>query len=223
MDGARHVQSKASYRLLLILQALLTAPAQAGGQAWEACFDAAGQRYGIAPALLRAIAQVESNLDPAARRSNRDGSRDIGIMQINTRWLPELARYGITEKGLASDVCLNIHVGAWILALEIRRFGYGWEAVGAYHAGAGRDEARRIRRARYALRVHRRLAADRPGGPVDDGLRAGACPVSSVPGGPECSLRRPGRVPLGRDPVERRHLDPVSGLSSPHTFAQAGG
>jgi len=133
------------------------APAQAAAReaGLEACFEQAGRRYGIAPALLRAIAWVESAMDPRALNVNRDGSRDVGLMQINSRWWLRLARFGLRPDDLW-EPCTNVHVGAWILAHAIRRWGYTWEAVGAYHAG-DRPEAA-ARRARYAERVRRRLA-----------------------------------------------------------------
>lgn len=121
-----------------------------------ACFVAAGQHYGIAPELLQAIARLESGLDAEARRTDADGSTDIGLMQINSWWLPILARYGIGPKALL-DPCLNVSVGAWILAGDIRRFGYGWRAVGAYHAGTGTDRNTERRRERYAVAVYRHL------------------------------------------------------------------
>ena len=44
-------------------------------------------------------------------------------------------------------------VGAWILAGFIQQTGYGWQAVGAYNAGARPDRA--TRRSSYALAVWR--------------------------------------------------------------------
>ncbi len=83
---------------------------------------------------------------------NRDGSRDIGLMQINSSWLPTLASHGIAEYHLF-DACTSIHVGAWILAGNVSRLGYTWEAVGAYNARSAP-----LRRA-YAQKVHRELIA----------------------------------------------------------------
>lgn len=62
------------------------------------CFQLAGARYGVAPALLKAISQVESGGSPLARNLSRDGSEDIGHMQINSRWLGVLASYGINQR-----------------------------------------------------------------------------------------------------------------------------
>jgi len=118
----------------------------------RACWDEAAVRYGVDSRLLYAIARVESNLDPSAVGRNRDGSRDIGLMQINSSWLPKLAGHGISEQRLF-DACTSIEVGAWILAGNFRRMGYTWEAVGAYNA------RNPLQRQAYARRVHRELLA----------------------------------------------------------------
>ena len=44
---------------------------------------------------------------------NRDGSRDIGLMQINSSWLPTLVGHGINDHHLF-DACTSIHVGACV-------------------------------------------------------------------------------------------------------------
>lgn len=131
------------------------------------CWDAAAQRHGIAPELLYAVARTESNLDAAAmNRSHRQrtGSYDIGLMQINSRHLPQLARHGIQEADL-SDACLNLQVGAWLLADLFARHGVSWDTVGAYNAACSQlqgDDCRRAR-ASYAWKVYRRLPTSQPG------------------------------------------------------------
>ncbi|WP_321849285.1 transglycosylase SLT domain-containing protein [Pseudomonas paraveronii] len=117
------------------------------------CWQSAASRYHVDPLLLYAIAKVESGLNPGARNVNRDGSQDIGLMQINSRHLPALARFGITEQHLLTQPCTSVMVGAWLLAGFIREQGYGWQAVGAYNAGTRPD--RQARRSRYALAVWR--------------------------------------------------------------------
>ena len=118
----------------------------------HACWEQAAERYGLSPELLYAIARTESGLDPQTVGHNRNGSRDIGLMQINSAWLPRLLTHGITERDLL-DPCTSIHVGAWILAGNVQRLGYTWEAVGAYNATSPA-----LRRA-YAERVYRHVAA----------------------------------------------------------------
>ena len=118
----------------------------------QACWQQAGERYGLSPALLYAIARTESGLDPQAVGRNRNGSRDIGLMQINSAWLPRLSAHGIAERDLF-DPCTSIHVGAWILADKVRRLGYTWDAVGAYNAASPT-----LRRA-YAERVYHQVTA----------------------------------------------------------------
>jgi soluble lytic murein transglycosylase-like protein len=118
----------------------------------DACWDEAAARYGVSSALLYAIARTESGLNPQAIGRNRNGSRDIGLMQINSAWLPTLATRGIGERELL-EPCTNIQVGAWILAGNVQRLGYTWDAVGAYNA-----ESPALRRA-YAERVYRHVVA----------------------------------------------------------------
>ncbi|KVO23662.1 hypothetical protein WJ74_33380 [Burkholderia ubonensis] len=115
------------------------------------CGEAAGERYRIDPLLLYAIAKVESNLKLDARNANRDGSYDIGLMQINSRHLARQAAYGITEATLETDPCAAVMTGAWILGEFVERMGYGCQAVGAYNVGG--SPAREALRVKYAMKV----------------------------------------------------------------------
>jgi soluble lytic murein transglycosylase-like protein len=120
----------------------------------HACWEQAAQKYGVNAQLLYAIAKTESSLKPTAvNRGNSNGSYDVGLMQINSSWLPTLKRYGIAEKDLY-EPCVSIEVGAWILAHNIRSYGYTWAAVGAYNSP---NPARGLV---YAHRVYRNLPPD---------------------------------------------------------------
>jgi len=137
------------------------AGASAAPPALDACFADAESRYGVSAPLLKAIARVESGMNPAAvSPANKDGSHDIGLMQINSSWLPQLEReYSITRDALLDDPCLNASVGAWILAHNYRLYGWDWRAIGAYNAGTASD--REELRRKYAQRVYAALETER--------------------------------------------------------------
>jgi soluble lytic murein transglycosylase-like protein len=97
------------------------------------CYQAAAQRYNVPQNLLVAIAKHESGGRTTAINQNRNGTRDIGLMQINSAWLPMLARHGLTEQDLF-DPCVNVLVAAWILSHNFARLGYNTQGLGAYNA-----------------------------------------------------------------------------------------
>ena len=129
-----------------MLWLLLLCPAWAQAS----CFELAARTYGVPMVLLQAIAQQESGGRATAIHVNRNGSRDIGLMQINSGWLHTLARHGIAERDLY-DPCVNALVGAWVLANNFARLGYTTQGLGAYNA-ASPDK-----RERYAAQVLRRV------------------------------------------------------------------
>lgn len=66
---------------------------------------------GLDPMMITGIARHESGLNPSAVHVNPNGSRDIGLMQINERnfeWL------GLTSLS-ALDPCQSIRAGAQLL------------------------------------------------------------------------------------------------------------
>ena len=127
----------------------------------SACWAEAARAHGVDPWLLYGIAMVESGLDPAALNLGhlgRTGSYDIGLMQINSRNLPALAKLGVAPEHLW-DPCTSIQVGARILREKIDRHGNGWEAVGAYNAACTQLKGTACRQARmtYAWKVYRAI------------------------------------------------------------------
>ena len=123
-----------SIKPLIVLAALVLST-----QAGAFCFKEAAQRYSVSENLLYAIAKTESNLNARASNRNENGTEDIGLMQINSSWLPALAKYGIGREQLL-DPCTNVNIGAWVLADNIRRFGPTWKAVGAYNAASSHKQ-----------------------------------------------------------------------------------
>nr|WP_249176075.1 lytic transglycosylase domain-containing protein [Burkholderia vietnamiensis] len=114
------------------------------------CIDDAATYHRLNPRLLRAIAQHESGMRSDAINRNSNGSEDIGLMQINSSWLPKLAHYGIRREHLF-NACVSAYVGAWILATNIKQFGPNWKAVGAYNAVTPSKQLV------YASAIYRRL------------------------------------------------------------------
>ncbi|MCA8036044.1 transglycosylase SLT domain-containing protein [Burkholderia arboris] len=105
------------------------------GVARADCLDDAAAFQHVSVSLMRGIAQVESGMNPNAINTNTNGTVDIGLMQINSTWLPTLAREGITRESLF-DACTNAYVGAWILSQNIRQLGPNWNAIGAYNSAS---------------------------------------------------------------------------------------
>ena len=124
------------------------------------CWDKAAHYYHVDPYLLFAIAKVESGMNPYAIGWNRDGSHDVGLMQINSTHCEELQRYGIDERRLITEPCTSIMVGASILSNMIKVYGYNWEAVGAYNAGLKKENY--PQRMIYAHKVWRKYQEIKP-------------------------------------------------------------
>lgn len=99
----------------------------------EGCWDKAGKTYGVDPWLLMAVAKVESSFNAKAINKNKNNSYDIGMMQINSFWLPTLSKFGISSRDLLNP-CTSVFVGSWIMAQNIKRFGYNQDGIGAYNS-----------------------------------------------------------------------------------------
>jgi hypothetical protein len=93
---------------------------------YDSLFDEAGKTYNVDPALLRAMARVESNYNPDAVNPH---SGAAGLMQI----MPATAK----SLGVADpfDPKQAIHGAAKLMRENLDRFGNPEEAVLAYHGG----------------------------------------------------------------------------------------
>ncbi|VDZ80635.1 pilin-like protein [Salmonella bongori] len=122
------------------------------------CFELAGRDANIDPMLLRAVAWQESGLNYRITGSNAlagfGKGYGYGLMQIDSQHLLFLKKYGITKENLINDICLNIYVGAYIMAVAFNKFGENWKAVGAYNAGFKENSKQQERRTLYARKVH---------------------------------------------------------------------
>lgn len=97
------------------------------------CINQAAVTYHVPATLILAIMIQEHGRNAQAVR-NKNGTYDLGILQINTRWLPVLARYGYTRNDIQYDPCKNIMVGSWILAKSLAQGHTLWSGIGNYHS-----------------------------------------------------------------------------------------
>ncbi|MEG7665005.1 lytic transglycosylase domain-containing protein [Hafnia paralvei] len=129
------------------------------GSANAFCFNEAGALYQIDPVLLRSLAIRESSLNPKAINSNKNKegkvtSYDYGLMQINSTHISELKSLGVikSKDDLLDKPCLNVQVGAWILAKHLQKCGVNWDCLGSYNAGFSDKNA--LVRMFYAKKIY---------------------------------------------------------------------
>jgi len=94
---------------------------------------------GLPPRVLPVIQTIEGGAIGMARPDS-NGTKDLGVMQVNTLWLPALAaRAGLSEAETKSrmlgDPCFNIAAAALILRTYLAaEHGDLLLAVGDYHS-----------------------------------------------------------------------------------------
>ena len=104
-----------------------------------ACMLATAQFYALPPRVLPAIQAVEGGR-PGLVHANTDGSADLGLMQINTLWVPLVAEVvggdaAATRSRLTRDPCFSIAAAGAILRAYLRETGGDvMRAIGNYHS-----------------------------------------------------------------------------------------
>ncbi|MFA7587790.1 MAG: lytic transglycosylase domain-containing protein [Novosphingobium sp.] len=74
-----------------------------------------------------------------AEVANTNGTHDLGPLQINSWWVPRIARrVGRPEQKvrywLQHDACFNVEAARWIFLSGLRMTGDYWKAIGIYHS-----------------------------------------------------------------------------------------
>jgi soluble lytic murein transglycosylase-like protein len=120
-------------------------------QALAVCIFAAAQTYAVPPSVILGVLNVEGGRTGQAVQ-NTNGSYDLGPMQINTLWIPQLASYwGVSQmsalKLVRDDACVNIGVGAWILRSKMNQTGSLHKGIAWYHSATPHLGAR------YSMKV----------------------------------------------------------------------
>ncbi len=103
-----------------------------------ACLLLASQTYKVPPAVMIGIMHVEGGrVGQQVRNSN--GSYDLGPMQVNTIWLPQLAGLWKVDRATAQqwvrdNGCVNVYVAAWILRQQIDKTSGLYSGIARYHS-----------------------------------------------------------------------------------------
>jgi hypothetical protein len=108
-------------------------------QALAACVLMAANTYHVPAAVMIGIMHVEGGHIGQEAGPNVNGTFDLGPMQVNTRWLPQLEQIWhvgapTARSWLRDDGCVNVHVGAWILRQKMDESGSLWGGIAAYHS-----------------------------------------------------------------------------------------
>jgi hypothetical protein len=123
-----------------------------------ACMALTAQFYALPPRVLPSIQAVEGGR-PGLVHSNTDGSADLGLMQINTRWIGNIAEVvraspDQVRQRLIGDPCFSIAAaGAIMRAYLSETRGDLMRAIGDYHS-----HTPPLNQA-YQAQVYRRAAA----------------------------------------------------------------
>jgi soluble lytic murein transglycosylase-like protein len=97
------------------------------------CINEAAYEYHVPAKLIISVLNIERGKIGQAVR-NKNGTYDLGPMQINTSWWPKLYAYRVTPQQVLYDGCTNVKVGTWILGKEIAEGGNLYNGIGNYHS-----------------------------------------------------------------------------------------
>ncbi|MDR3135680.1 MAG: lytic transglycosylase domain-containing protein [Deltaproteobacteria bacterium] len=117
----------------------------------EECLRDSAERFGLPVSLIALVMAVESGQVGEVSR-NRNGTFDMGPMQINSSWLPLLKGVGVGERAITDNGCVNLAVGAWILRGHLRSAKSLEKAISDYHSLNPKLGAKYLRAAKARAR-----------------------------------------------------------------------
>jgi len=104
-----------------------------------ACMMLTAHFYALPPRVLPSIQAVEGGW-PGLVHANKDGSADLGLMQINTRWVAPIAEFTgqpapKVYARLRNDPCFSIAAAGAIMRVYMRETESNlMQAIGDYHS-----------------------------------------------------------------------------------------
>ena len=105
------------------------------------CAFDVGPKYGVPVNVVMAVAEVEG-AKPNTVSRNRDGSVDVGRMQVNSVHFDQLAQHGITPGHLMEPGCYPVELATWMIARHMQACKSDlWTCVSRYHSKEPRDNA----------------------------------------------------------------------------------
>ncbi len=116
------------------------------------CIVWASSSYDVPTEVMLGIMYVEGGRVGQEVGPNTNGTYDLGLMQVNSLWVPQLVRlwhvdYATAYKSVRDGGCENVYVGAWILKQSIAAAGSLYQGIAYYHSatrGLGEDYAEKV-------------------------------------------------------------------------------
>jgi len=107
-------------------------------QALATCLLMASNTYQVPAAVMIGIMHVEGGHVGQAMLNN-NGTYDLGPMQVNSIWMPQLAQawhvsIPVARSWVRDDGCVNVHVAAWILKQKMAETGSLYGGIAHYHS-----------------------------------------------------------------------------------------
>jgi soluble lytic murein transglycosylase-like protein len=116
-----------------------------------ACVVRAAEHYKVPLAALTAMLRQEGG--KVGKEYPRSHGTYYGPAQVSDKWLPAFAKWNITAEKLRDDACVNVTMGAYILAYYKAREADWPRAIARYNVGSLDTPKRREAGARYSAAV----------------------------------------------------------------------
>jgi len=97
------------------------------------CINKAAVEYFVPAKIIISVLKIENGHIGTASH-NKNGTVDLGPMQINSAWLPTLVHYGFTQEDVQYNPCKNVEIGAWILSTSIANEITVQKGIGDYNS-----------------------------------------------------------------------------------------